>query len=202
VVPVECIIVDEASQIEIGQYLPMLSRFETSLKKLVFIGDDKQLAPYGQDDIGNLRSIFEVDHLRRKVIFLNTQYRMPVPIGAFISRHVYEGKLRTQHNITASSSCRFKDVPNGEELLVGCSWVNPAELEVVLQIATQLREQGKSYRFITPYDAMRTAVELAMGESGLDWADKCFNVDSFQGNEDDYIIISIVRSSALGFLKS
>ncbi|KZP25210.1 hypothetical protein FIBSPDRAFT_856187 [Athelia psychrophila] len=79
---------------------------------------------------------------------------------------------------------------------------NPAELEVVLQIAAQLQEQGKSYRFITPYDAMRTAVELAMREGGLEWADKCFNVDSFQGNEDDYIIISTVRSSDLGFLKS
>lgn len=40
--PVECVIVDEASQIEIGQYLPLLSRYEKTLQKLVFIGDDKQ----------------------------------------------------------------------------------------------------------------------------------------------------------------
>ncbi|KZP25209.1 P-loop containing nucleoside triphosphate hydrolase protein [Athelia psychrophila] len=157
VVPVECIIVDEASQIEIGQYLPMLSQFGTSLKKLVFIGDDKQLAPYGQDDIGNLRSIFEVDHLRRKVIFLNTQYRMPVPIGAFISRHVYEGKLRTQHDITVSSSCRFKDVPNGEELLVGCSWANQKEVIAVMAIALQYHNSRKTYRIIT-----RALVERAL----------------------------------------
>jgi hypothetical protein len=41
-VPVELVVVDEASQIEIGDYLPMLSRFQTTLRKLVFIGDDKQ----------------------------------------------------------------------------------------------------------------------------------------------------------------
>jgi len=54
---------------------------------------------------------------------------------------------------------------------------------------------------------------------GLEWGDKCFNVDSFQGlvfygfllksliyfslgNEDDFIIISVVRSQALGFLNN
>ncbi|KAG6900796.1 hypothetical protein C0993_000115 [Termitomyces sp. T159_Od127] len=42
VVPLQTIIVDEASQIEIGDYLPPLQRFKTTLRKLVFIGDDKQ----------------------------------------------------------------------------------------------------------------------------------------------------------------
>jgi len=42
IVPVELIILDEASQIECGGYLPVLHRFHYSLSKLVFIGDDKQ----------------------------------------------------------------------------------------------------------------------------------------------------------------
>jgi regulator of nonsense transcripts 1 len=41
-VPVETLIVDEASQVEIGDYLIPLSRFHHSLQKIVFIGDDKQ----------------------------------------------------------------------------------------------------------------------------------------------------------------
>ena len=41
-VPIELVIVDEASQIEIGDYLPALSHFQATLQKLVFIGDDKQ----------------------------------------------------------------------------------------------------------------------------------------------------------------
>jgi len=42
VAPVETVIVDEASQIEVGDYFPMLSRYQQSIRKLVFIGDDKQ----------------------------------------------------------------------------------------------------------------------------------------------------------------
>jgi superfamily I DNA and/or RNA helicase len=41
-VPVDTVIVDEASQIEVGDYFPMLFRFQNSIRKLVFIGDDKQ----------------------------------------------------------------------------------------------------------------------------------------------------------------
>jgi AAA domain len=41
-VPVDIVVVDEASQIEIGDYLPMLSLYQVTLQKLVFIGDDKQ----------------------------------------------------------------------------------------------------------------------------------------------------------------
>jgi superfamily I DNA and/or RNA helicase len=42
IVPVQTVIVDEASQIEVGDYLPMLHRYQRTLQKLVFIGDDKQ----------------------------------------------------------------------------------------------------------------------------------------------------------------
>lgn len=41
-VPPEIIIFDEASQIEIGDYFPLLLRYQVVLKKLVFIGDHKQ----------------------------------------------------------------------------------------------------------------------------------------------------------------
>ena len=42
VVPVQTVIIDEASQIEAGDYLPILARYKTTLRKMVFIGDDKQ----------------------------------------------------------------------------------------------------------------------------------------------------------------
>ena len=42
IVPVQTIIIDEASQIEVGDYLPILARYKTTLRKMVFIGDDKQ----------------------------------------------------------------------------------------------------------------------------------------------------------------
>ncbi|KAI9574025.1 P-loop containing nucleoside triphosphate hydrolase protein [Boletus coccyginus] len=42
IVPVETIILDEANQIECGDYLPIFHHFHSTLSKLVFIGDDKQ----------------------------------------------------------------------------------------------------------------------------------------------------------------
>jgi len=72
---------------------------------------------------------------------------------------------------------------------------------------------------ITPYDGQRSLIErMLKEEKGLEWADRCFNVDSFQGmfnllhvihpslnvillgNEADNIIISLVRTWGLGFL--
>ncbi|KAL4064434.1 hypothetical protein J3A83DRAFT_4271611 [Scleroderma citrinum] len=42
IVPVNTIIFDEASQIEVGDYIPVIHRFSRSLRKMVFIGDNKQ----------------------------------------------------------------------------------------------------------------------------------------------------------------
>ncbi|OBZ72566.1 Regulator of nonsense transcripts 1 [Grifola frondosa] len=219
-VPVETVIVDEASQIEVGDYLPLLSKFGAKIKKLAFIGDDKQLAPYGQDDLGVLKSIFEFDHLSKDSIFLDTQYRMPVPIGGFISRHMYNGRLRTQHDVHARSSCRFVDI-RGTEQKSGNSWM--AKINAAVRIAATLHAQNKRYRIVTPYDMQRNRLEKGLKSAKLPWEDKCFNVDSFQGmtgphcfvahvldlridwvlstgNEEDYIIISIVRSEKVGFL--
>ncbi|KAI0833476.1 AAA domain-containing protein [Trametes gibbosa] len=63
-----------------------------------------------------------------------------------------------------------------------------------------LQTEGKEYCFISPYDAQRNLMEKDMISAGLKWQDKCFNVDSFQGNEKDYVIVSLVRSYGLGFL--
>lgn len=41
-VPVDTVIVDEASQIEVGDYVPLLGHHGRKINKLVFIGDDKQ----------------------------------------------------------------------------------------------------------------------------------------------------------------
>ena len=88
-VPIMNVILDEASQIEISQYIPLFQSFGKTLRKLCFIGDDKQrrsllcraylrlklfqVPPHAQDNLGNLQSIFELDHLKKSVSFLDTQ---------------------------------------------------------------------------------------------------------------------------------
>ncbi|KAK7681802.1 hypothetical protein QCA50_015149 [Cerrena zonata] len=201
-VPVDTVILDEASQIEVGDYLPLLSRFGRGLRKLAFIGDDKQLAPFGQDDIGHLRSVFELHHLQPNVVFLDTQYRMPTPVGDFLSSHVYDKKLQSKHDISTRKSCRLVDIRRGQETKSGNSWVNKEEVQAVIHIARKYQKEGKDYRIITPYDAQRNAIEKSLKSANMNWEDKCFNVDSFQGNEADHIVISVVRSDKVGFLKN
>ena len=88
--PLRTLIVDEASQIELGGYLPVFHNFEKTLRRVCFVGDDKQrrsrsiairfillalfsVPPYGQEDIPELQSIFEIQYHRRHAIFLDTQ---------------------------------------------------------------------------------------------------------------------------------
>ncbi|RXW22846.1 hypothetical protein EST38_g3012 [Candolleomyces aberdarensis] len=187
-IPMKTLIVDEASQIEVGSYVPAFTAFP-SLRKVCWIGDNKQLPPHGQEQLEELQSIFEVPHLEKHVIFLDTQYRMPPEIGGIISDAIYGSKLKSNplHPVTSDTiSCYFINVPQGRESKAETSWKNIAEQAVVLKLAQHLQEADMAYKIITPYEGQTT--------------DKCFNVDSFQGNEEDYIVISLVRSRELGFL--
>ena len=69
-------------------------------------------------------------------------------------------------------------------------------------MARRYMEEGKNFKIITPYDAQRNAIENALKTAFLPWENAVFNVDSFQGNEEDHIIVSIVRTSAPGFMKN
>lgn len=48
--------------------------------------------------------------------------RMPVPIGNFISRHVYNEKLQSKHAVTSMSCLSFINVPESREVKAGFSW--------------------------------------------------------------------------------
>ncbi|KAK1236206.1 hypothetical protein PQX77_000550, partial [Marasmius sp. AFHP31] len=192
-VPIQTLVVDEASQIEIGDYFHAFEVAKGTLRKMCLIGDDKQLPPYGQEDLKNLRSVFEVKHLRGRIDLLDTQYRMPPQIGQFISDHVYDGELKSNpnHPITDEVlACRLVDA-HGKEESDGSSYKNTSEAAVILTIAQHLQAANKSFRIITPYDGQRNYIEQEMKKADMTWEDTCFNVDSFQGNEEDFIIISL-----------
>ncbi|KAI5983330.1 AAA domain-containing protein, partial [Pisolithus albus] len=126
--------------------------------------------------------------------------RLPRVIGDFISQKVYDGKLKTCHANSASHPCRFVDVERGRERQSGKSWINLAEARVVVRIASAYQAEGLDFRIITPYDAQRSLIENELQASNLRHEDKVFNVDSFQGNEAEHIVISLVRSHRTGFL--
>ncbi|CAL1716327.1 unnamed protein product [Somion occarium] len=201
-IPIRSLVVDEASQINVSQYMHPLSTFPT-IHKLCFIGDDKQLPPYGQEEIEEIQSIFEVIHLRSTALFLDMQYRMPSQIGNFISDAVYDGQLRSnpEHPNANDFSAFFIHVKDSTELQHGTSYQNPAEIATIIKIARKLQEDGESFKIITPYEAQKSMLENGLRGAGLVWQNKCFAVDSFQGNEEDVIVLSLVRTKELGFLQ-
>ncbi|KAJ7888888.1 hypothetical protein B0H14DRAFT_2562042 [Mycena olivaceomarginata] len=180
-VPVEKLVVDEASQINgfdfvVWTHLPGPLRiyvFHKSLEQVYFFGDPLQLPPYGQDQVSQLKSIFDFEHLRHLTEFLDTQYRMPVPIGEFISARVYNRRLRSQNDITSMDCVAFIDVVKGVETASALSW-----------------KAGHDFCVIIPYDTQRAAIERQLKAENLSH-DAIFNVNSFQ-----------VRTDAPGFLRS
>ena len=58
---------------------------------------------------------------------------------------------------------------------------NRKEVEAIVLLARHLQDENVPFRIITLYDAQRSALEEALLNEDLYSADKCFNVDSFQG---------------------
>ncbi|KAK7444835.1 hypothetical protein VKT23_015152 [Stygiomarasmius scandens] len=203
-VPVERLVVDEASQINAFEYLSVFQKFR-SLEKVCFFGDPKQLPPFGQEKAKSLKCIFDIKHLKRKSYFLDIQYRMPIPIGNFISRAVYDNRLRSKHNVDNLSCVSFVDVRGQEQKAVPLTGTqdfekNPVEVDCLINLVRHYYG-AKDFCIITPYDAQRSKIEKALKAEQLPW-ETVFNVDSFQGNEADFVLVSVVRTEKVGFLRS
>ncbi|KAJ7437646.1 hypothetical protein B0H11DRAFT_2255125 [Mycena galericulata] len=59
----------------------------------------------------------------------------------------------------------------------------------------------ENFCIITPYDAQRAAIERQLKAENLLY-DAVFNMDSFQGNEADYVLVPVVRTTQPGFMRS
>ncbi|KAI0737252.1 P-loop containing nucleoside triphosphate hydrolase protein [Daedaleopsis nitida] len=195
-VPVVRLVVDEASQIDTFEFMHLFDKFakpqkpatppskkvekSTSLVKVCMFGDPKQLPPFGADTAPQIKTIFDFKQFKLCSYFLDTQYRMPVPVGDFISKEVYESKLNSVHKINDSSCVRFIDVRKGGEQRVGQSWKNTEEANTIVNLVKKYYKD-LDWCVITPYDAQRAAITAALKTAGVQRHDYVYNVDSFQG---------------------
>ncbi|KAJ3839482.1 P-loop containing nucleoside triphosphate hydrolase protein [Lentinula raphanica] len=180
IVPLERLVIDEASQINVFEYMTIFHHFRQCLGKVCFFGDPKQLPPFGKENAETLESIFDIRHLKSSSYLLDVQYRMPVPLGTFISSKVYGSKLKSSHKIVQHSCVRFVDTPRaGREEKRGTSWINKAEISVIVNLVRNYY-QKMDFCIITPYDSQRAEIEKRLKAEELPW-EKVFNVDSFQG---------------------
>ncbi|KAI0764284.1 P-loop containing nucleoside triphosphate hydrolase protein [Trametes elegans] len=180
--PVNHLVVDEASQIDTFEFMHLFDKFEKTLKKVCMFGDPKQLPPYGKETAPNMKTIFDFTHLTSSAYFLDTQYRMPVPLGAFISKEVYASRLKSEHKEKSNACVRAIDVRKGEEKAAGSSWENHEEAHTVVNLVRHYYSRLGDDKFciITPYDAQRALMTAMLKSANLP-SDIVYNVDSYQG---------------------
>ena len=221
------VLVDEATQAMEGEALiPIV----LGVKQLVMVGDHCQLGPVimckKAAKAGLTQSLFErLVVLGIRPIRLNVQYRMHPCLSEFPSNMFYEGTLqngtteaeKTLHTVDfpwpTPNKPMFFYVSNGFEEMSGSgtSYLNRTEAATVEKIVTMFLKGGvvpEQIGVITPYEGQRAHVVSLMQSRGslrtqLYEDIEVASVDSFQGREKDFIIVSCVRSNehqGIGFL--
>lgn len=193
--PIYALLVDEASQIVLGAYPHLLARHAETLGRLGFFGDHKQLAPHGHDTIPGIESAFELSHLRNSSILLNRCYRLPRGLSSFISDGVYESRLQAAGpDEPLQATVRFFDIDSGREDKRANSFINESEAAAMRDfIEAHFDDHTLDFRVIVPYTGQRDYVENMLKTAALPWKDRVFTIDSFQGQESETVIISLVR---------
>ncbi|XP_008786216.2 regulator of nonsense transcripts 1 homolog isoform X1 [Phoenix dactylifera] len=221
------VLIDESTQATEPECLIPLV---LGVKQVVLVGDHCQLGPVimckKAARAGLAQSLFErLVLLGLKPFRLQVQYRMHPSLSEFPSNSFYEGTLQNGVTINErqSSGIDFPwPVPNrpmffyvqmGQEEISasGTSYLNRTEAANVEKIVTTFLRSGvipSQIGVITPYEGQRAYIVNYMSRNGalrqqLYKEIEVASVDSFQGREKDYIILSCVRSNehqGIGFL--
>ena len=178
-------------------------------EKYVLAGDHLQLPPTVLSEAaaakGFNRSILEVSiNAVQDVFLLNVQYRMKAAIAGFSSNYFYKGLLQTAaHLQNTGAHIFFIDTAgsgyNETHGSDGVSLQNEGELKLALQMIEHFNLDITHTAFISPY-----AGQVAAAKEALPAQMRISTIDSFQGQEQHTIILSLVRSNddgIIGFLK-
>ena len=178
-------------------------------QKYVLAGDHLQLPPTVLSNeaarLGLNQSILEKSIASVNDVFLlNTQYRMREAIAGFSGGYFYNGLLQTAaHLKNTGTHITFIDTAgsgyNEVQGSNGMSLQNEGELRIVQKLLAAETFDPLQTAFISPY-----AGQVAAAKDVLPKQMRISTIDSFQGQEQHTIIVSLVRSNDdgdIGFLK-
>eukprot|EP01098_Paradermamoeba_levis_P007640 TRINITY_DN3174_c0_g1_i1.p1 TRINITY_DN3174_c0_g1~~TRINITY_DN3174_c0_g1_i1.p1 ORF type:complete len:673 (+),score=196.54 TRINITY_DN3174_c0_g1_i1:212-2020(+) len=221
------ILIDESTQATEPECLIPLV---LGAKQVVLVGDHCQLGPVimckKAARAGLSQSLFErLVVLGIRPIRLQVQYRMHPCLSEFPSNTFYEGTLQNGVTVTERNHngmdfpwpvqqkpMFFYNCVGQEEISSsGTSYLNRNEAAACEKIVTQFLKSGvnsSQIGVITPYEGQRAYLVNYMQRNGslrsqLYKEIEVASVDSFQGREKDFIILSCVRSNehqGIGFL--
>lgn len=201
----DVLVIDEAGQAIEPQawiVIPMA-------KSWVFAGDPFQLPPTVLSDAAaqkglNISILERCFKNTRNTHFLDTQYRMRKSIAQFSSNYFYSGDLQTPKHLedlaqhvtffdTAGTGFEEQSGPDGTSLM------NEGELSIITKLIAHENLDITRLSFISPYSG-----QIALAKEQLESELRTSTIDSFQGQECETVIISLVRSNGdanIGFLK-
>ena len=216
------VLIDEATQAcESECILPLLH----GAKHAIIVGDHCQLGPVvlckNAAKAGLKMSLFErLVKLKIKPHMLQVQYRMHPKLSEFPSNTFYDGNLqngvnsdeRIYFNVNfpwpnVKKPTFFYHIVGKEEFSAsGTSYLNREEadfIEVIVKTLLKCTVKPEQIGIITPYEGQRCYIVSRMLKNCASTEIEVSSVDSFQGREKDYIIMSCVRSNnhhGIGFL--
>jgi superfamily I DNA and/or RNA helicase len=187
-------------------------------EKVVFAGDPHQLPPTVKSpkasELGLSKTLLDVAiaGVPDAVYFLNVQYRMHKDIMAFSNSYFYKDGLMAHESVADrgwsssesavvfvdTAGCGFEEQPGSD----GNSLQNQEEWSLIQKHleAKQMLTIG-DVAVISPYRAQVSWIQNELAELPRMTVN---TIDSFQGQEEDIVYISLVRSnenSEIGFLK-
>ena len=177
--------------------------------KIVLAGDHLQLPPTVISEeaakLGLSKSILEqaIQHHPQQYL-LNIQYRMRESIAGFSSAYFYKGLLRSPTHLQNNGlHIHFIDMAgSGENETAGADGIslqNEGEIGITQKLLETEGLALENTAFITPYSG-----QVAAARTQLPATLRISTIDSFQGQEKENIVLSLVRSNdegIIGFLK-
>lgn len=201
----DVLIIDEA-----GQCLePLTWTILPLAKKIILAGDPFQLPPTVISEeakrkgfnISLLETLIKNDF---PVHLLDTQYRMEAVIAEFSNRYFYQGKLKSNRTNSDNQHLFFYDTVGADfteqEDEHTSSLYNMEELKFVRRLIEQEGIDVSKAVFITPYNGQLYQAKDYFADVQFQ---RMSTIDSFQGQEAECIILSLVRSNQnqqIGFL--
>lgn len=207
------VFIDEATQVDqINSIIPLIHQ----PSKMVLLGDHKQLDPFISQDMKELhpyttQSLYSyLINKKLKHVMLKTQFRMNPLIAQFPNQQFYNNCIESADDMENKTKIElvgvqtpilFVDVKDGVETQsYGTSFKNDLEAEIVVKILNNIKMNnipGSEVGVITPYYGQKQLLRdktSYMNYNGV----RISSVDSFQGSERDFIILSLVRTNENG----
>ena len=208
-VAAKIVIIEEAAEVLEAHVLSTLTQHT---QHLILIGDHRQLRPKPNSYILARDYHLNVSLFERLVtnglpcVTLEVQHRMRPEISEIVSSKIYGGSLKD-----ADSTKRYPHIKGMKHNLYFVDHKQPETLNSDLQSPTNhheatflarlcsyLLQQGyrpEEITTLTPYTGQMFLLRRAFNEAGI--INVCITpVDSYQGEENEIILLSLVRSNA------